>query len=114
MEKEVNVVQPDLIYIKNQNLSIFDPNGHIHGVPDLLVEIISPGSISRDTVDKFAIYEKYGVSEYWIVFPEQKVVEVFVLKSGKYSLTCSTENTNGKIISSTFPNWQLGLEQLFS
>lgn len=114
LEKGVNVVQPDLIYIKNQNLSIFDPNGHIHGVPDLLVEIISPGSISRDTVDKFAIYEKYGVSEYWIVFPEQKVVEVFVLKSGKYSLTCSTENTNGKIISSTFPNWQLGLEQLFS
>ncbi|WP_167880099.1 Uma2 family endonuclease [Leptospira brenneri] len=113
LEKDVNVVQPDLIYIKNENLSIFHPNGHIKGVPDLLVEIISPGSISRDSVEKFAIYEKYGVSEYWIVFPEQKVIEVFVLKEGKYSLICSTENTNGIISSSAFPNWNLHLDLLF-
>ncbi|TGL26135.1 Uma2 family endonuclease [Leptospira bourretii] len=113
LESDVNVVQPDLIYIKKENLSIFHPNGHINGIPDLLVEIISPGSITRDTVDKFAIYEKYGVPEYWLVFPEQKVIEVFTLKAGKYSLFCSTENTNGKITSTVFHDWELMIEQLY-
>ena len=46
-------------------MSIFHPNGHIRGVPDLLIEIVSSGSVSRDTVEKYAIYEKYGVKEYW-------------------------------------------------
>ena len=53
LEEGMNVVQPDLIYIKKENMSIFRPNGHIHGVPDLLIEIVSSGSVSRDTVEKF-------------------------------------------------------------
>lgn len=109
----MNVVQSDLIFIKKENLSIFHPNGHINGFPDLLVEIISPGSITSDTVDKFAIYEKYKVPEYWIVFPEQKVIEVFTVKAGMYSLNCSTETTNGKITSAVFPGWELRIEQLY-
>ncbi|MCW7470956.1 Uma2 family endonuclease [Leptospira kanakyensis] len=113
LESDVNVVQPDLIYIKKENMSIFHANGHIKSIPDLLVEIISPGSITRDTVEKFAIYEKYKVPEYWIVFPEQKVIEVFTLKAGKYSLFCSTENTDGEILSAVFPGWDLRIEQLY-
>ena len=54
-EEGYNVLQPDLIYIKKENMSIFDSNGHIHGVPDLLIEIISASSVSRDTVEKFKI-----------------------------------------------------------
>jgi Uma2 family endonuclease len=50
-------------------------------------------------VEKFRIYEKYSVSDYWIVFPELKVIEVFVLKDEKYSLFCSTENTEGILTS---------------
>ncbi len=95
-------------------MSIFHPNGHIRGVPDLLIEIVSSGSVSRDTVEKFAIYEKYGVKEYWIVFPEQKVVEVFILKEGKYSLLCSTENTNGILSSVELQDLKLSIEEIFS
>ncbi len=113
LEEGLNVVQPDLIYIKKENMSIFHKDGHIKGVPDLLIEIVSPGSVSRDTVEKFQIYEKYGVSEYWIVFPEQKVVEVFELKSGKYHLFCSTENTKGILSSKLLPEFQINIETLF-
>ena len=114
LEEGLNVVQPDLIYIKNENMSIFHPNGHIRGVPDLLIEIVSSGSVSRDTVEKFAIYEKYGVKEYWIVFHEHKVIEVFILKEGKYSLLCSTENTNGIISSIELQDLKLNIEEIFS
>jgi len=112
-EEGYNVLQPDLIYIKKENLSIFDSNGHIHGVPDLLIEIISASSVSRDTVEKFKIYEKYGVNEYWIVFPEQKVIEVFVLKDGKYSLLCSTENSEGIVTSIVLHNFKFNVADVF-
>lgn len=112
-EEGYNVVQPDLIYIKKENMSIFYPNGHIRGIPDLLIEVVSSGSVSRDTVEKFAIYEKYGVSEYWIVFPEQKVIEVFVLQDGKYSLFCSTENTEGVVSSDLLQNLNFKIEDVF-
>jgi Uma2 family endonuclease len=112
-EEGYNVLQPDLIYIKKENMSIFDSNGHIHGVPDLLIEIISASSVSRDTVEKFKIYEKYGVCEYWIVFPELKVVEVFVLKDGKYSLFCSTENTEGIVTSTVLQNLKFNVADVF-
>jgi Uma2 family endonuclease len=113
LEEGFNVVQPDLIYIKKENMSIYKPNAHIYGVPDLLIEIVSAGSVSRDTVEKFQIYEKYGVSEYWIVFPEQKVIEVFSLKDGKYLLLCSTENTNGIINSNVLEDFQCNMDELF-
>ena len=112
-EEGYNVLQPDLIYIKKENMSIFDSNGHIHGVPDLLIEIISASSVSRDTVEKFKIYEKYGVNEYWIVFPEQKVIEVFVLKDGKYSLLCSTENSEGIVTSIVLQNLKFNVADVF-
>jgi len=94
-------------------MSIFDSKGHIHGVPDLLIEIISASSVSRDTVEKFKIYEKYGVNEYWIVFPEQKVIEVFVLKDGKYSLLCSTENSEGIVTSIVLQNLKFNVADVF-
>lgn len=112
-EEGINVVQPDLIYIKKENLSIFHPNGHIKGSPDLLVEIVSANSVSRDTVDKFKLYEKYGVSEYWIVFPELKVIEVFILQDEKYSLYCSTENTEGVLSSVVLNNLKFKVEEVF-
>ena len=114
LEEGFNVVQPDLIYIKKENLSIFQPNGHIHGVPDLLIEIVSASSVSRDTFEKYNIYEKYGVSEYWIIFPEQKVVEVFVLKEGKYSLLCSTENTDGYFSSIVLQDFKIKVDEIFA
>jgi Uma2 family endonuclease len=112
-EEGYNVLQPDLIYIKKENMSIFDSKGYIHGVPDLLIEIVSASSVSRDTVEKFKIYEKYGVSEYWIVFPEQKVIEVFVLKDGKYSLFCSTENSEDIVNSIVLQNFKTNVADVF-
>jgi Uma2 family endonuclease len=107
LKKDLNVVQPDLIYIKKENLSIFHPEGHIQGVPDLLIEIVSPSSVPRDTVDKFRIYESYGVNEYWIVFPEQKVIEVFTLEDGKYVQFCSTELAEDMAKSKVIPNLEI-------
>ncbi|RMD92127.1 MAG: Uma2 family endonuclease [Calditrichaeota bacterium] len=75
-----NVVQPDIVFVsqKQQHL-VFET--HIHGAPDLIVEILSPGSIRRDRDIKRKIYSKFGVTEYWIVNPRQRTVEVYRLRN---------------------------------
>lgn len=83
-EEGINRVQPDLIYISNENKDII--KDWIRGVPDLLVEVVSKGSFYIDTVDKKEIYQKYGVKEYWIVFPEYDTIEVLTLEEDGYKM----------------------------
>src|SRR5690349_2975770 len=52
LDEEENAVQPDLIFISSKNLSIVDDDGVIHGVPDLLIEVLSPGNPEHDTIIK--------------------------------------------------------------
>lgn len=58
----------------------------IYGAPDLIVEVLSPGTEKRDRGYKKELYETSGVREYWIVNPEAKSVEVYLLTGGKYVL----------------------------
>ena len=68
---EDDVYQPDIVYVSKENVNIIKENG-IFGAPDLIVEIISPGTAIYDVVDKREIYEGYGVKELWFVNPDEK------------------------------------------
>ena len=55
-----------------------DPDGkHVTGAPDLVVEIGSPGTRKRDETIKRRLYERSGVSEYWVVDPDLDVVRIY-------------------------------------
>ncbi|MEQ8470151.1 MAG: Uma2 family endonuclease [Marinoscillum sp.] len=84
LDETSNAVQPDIIVILENNMHILDENGHINGVPDLLVEVLSPGNRDHDLIIKRDLYEKFGVKEYWAVDPETKLALGFILKDGKY------------------------------
>ena len=71
-----NVVQPDISVVCDK--SKLDEKGCL-GSPDLIIEVISPTSISADYVKKLALYEKNKVKEYWIVHPIDRTVMVFIL-----------------------------------
>jgi len=76
------VVQPDFGIVCD--LSKVSDNG-VNGTPDFIVEILSPSSLKRDAYEKFSLYERFGVSEYWIINPREKSIVVFILQSdGKY------------------------------
>jgi len=72
--------EPDLLFVSKKNLPHLTTHRY-HGGPDLLVEIISPGSVSEDRVRKFRDYERAGVREYWIIDPRlrQQQVDCYVL-----------------------------------
>jgi Uma2 family endonuclease len=70
--------EPDIIFVARQHLERLQRN-HLEGPADLAIEIISPESRLRDRGDKYAEYEASGVREYWILDPEQKRADFFVL-----------------------------------
>lgn len=77
------VVQPDLIFIKKENLAII--KDHIHGVPDMLIEILSPSTMSYDMITKYKWYEEAGVQEYFIINPDDKLVICYRLQNKSYN-----------------------------
>ena len=77
------VVQPDLCVICDPKK--LDENGCI-GAPDLVIEILSRSSSKKDLQDKFELYQEAGVTEYWIVSPNDQIVDVFLREDNKYNL----------------------------
>ncbi len=78
-------VQPDLVLIASEHLDIVTDDC-VDGVPDLVVEVLSPSNWMVDRREKYEVYGEAGVREYWIVDPDRRTIEVFVLEGGSYSL----------------------------
>ncbi|SHG01841.1 Endonuclease, Uma2 family (restriction endonuclease fold) [Desulfacinum infernum DSM 9756] len=76
-----NVVQPDILVLCGRD-QITAKN--IQGVPDLVVEVVSPSTEIKDRREKKRLYERHGVKEYIIVFPEREYVERYHLSQGSY------------------------------
>ncbi|MEO0139238.1 MAG: Uma2 family endonuclease [candidate division WOR-3 bacterium] len=111
--REDVVLQPDIVYISKERLGIIGDKA-IMGAPDLVVEIVSPSTTRRDTVVKKGIYEEFGVKEYWIVYPEEKAIEVWVLgEKGKYELYSFAEK-EGKVKSKVLEGFELDLKETVS
>jgi len=70
----VTVVQPDIVVVCDPKK--LDDRG-CRGAPDLVIEITSPATASKDMKEKLALYEKHGVKEYWIVHPGDKTIMIF-------------------------------------
>jgi Uma2 family endonuclease len=78
----ITVVQPDICVICDKTK--LDAKGCI-GAPDFIIEILSPGNSRKEMKEKYEIYEEAGVKEYWLIHPEEKMVQRFVLnEQGKY------------------------------
>jgi len=107
-QTSTTVVQPDLCVIcdlvKIEKTGCFGP-------PDLLVEILSPSTSKKDLNQKYEIYEITGVKEYWIVYPMERIVTVYVLQEGKYSHHQSYTHED-EICSALFPELKFALSNV--
>ncbi|OXT05978.1 hypothetical protein CE561_11965 [Thermoanaerobacterium thermosaccharolyticum] len=111
-EKDIKtVVEPDIAVVCDK--SKLDNEG-CKGAPDLIVEIVSPSSASKDKIEKFNLYEKYGVKEYWIVEPEEKIISVFTLQDNNRYGRPEPYTVGNKIKVSIFDDLVIDLKDVFS
>ncbi len=118
LDKE-NVVQPDILFIANENLNKI--KGQFWGTPDLVIEIISSSSKYLDNVKKKELYQRFGVKEYWLVDPKYRNIEVFTLdETGNFKLHAEEYidevNLEAKkvITSGFFENFEISLNDIFN
>ena len=86
LDEESNAVQPDILFISNDNLNIVSDDDVVHGTPDLIIEVLSPGNPEHDTVIKKALYERFKIKEYWIIDPKSKKATGYTLSVNRYIL----------------------------
>jgi Uma2 family endonuclease len=77
------VAVPDVVFVRRDRLHIVGPTS-IEGAPDLIVEILSPSTRRRDLREKRALYERFGVREYWLLDPKARSATVLVLRDARY------------------------------
>ncbi len=85
LEPDGTPVEPDILFVSKERNHIVTAK-NVNGAPDLIIEILSPSNPEHDRMRKFELYKESGVAEYWIVDPEARTIEVFVLRENKYLL----------------------------
>ena len=104
--------QPDIIFITRDRLHIIEP-ARVNGAPDLVVEILSPSTAYYDLREKFKVYARCGVKEYWIVDPHDKSVEVHEGKEGKFKQIMRVEG-EGKAESVVLEGFEVEIKYIFA
>ena len=80
---EHNIYEPDVLYLSPTTTCSIEEK-RLVGAPDLVVEVLSPGTAKFDRQEKYQAYEQHGVGEYWIVDPVHEVIEVWSLIEGRF------------------------------
>ncbi|MGH7233040.1 MAG: Uma2 family endonuclease [Nitrospiraceae bacterium] len=110
---DLNVVEPDLLYISSARSSIITEK-NIQGPPDLVVEILSEATRKTDEIIKRKLYERYAVPEYWIVDPELETVKVYRLTDGHHVRVAElARETNDSLTTPLLPNLVIPLTDIF-
>ena len=94
--ESTSVLQPDLLFVSKDRQHIITERA-IEGVPDLVIEILSRGTSRTDRVTKAQIYARYRVPAYWIVDPEQEVIEIYLPESDGYRLAATLQGATPTI-----------------
>jgi Uma2 family endonuclease len=105
-------LQPDIVFVRAERLSIIQEN-YIEGVPDLIVEILSPSNWLYDRREKMRVYQESGVPAYWIVDPRALTIEIYVLEKSVYQL--AGEYGRGAVAASRLlPGFEVPVDVIFA
>jgi len=105
------IVQPDVLYISRERSGILYKE-EIRGAPDLIVEVLSPGTEERDRTYKKHLYGRYGVREYWIVDVDTTTIEVYLSAGTDFDspTICRAPDT---LRSALFAGLDIDLQEVF-
>lgn len=111
----VDVVEPDLLYVSRERAAAVLVPQHVRGVPDLVVEIASKGTRKRDETIKRALYERGGVTEYWVVDPEIDVIRVYRRDGDAFERPQELRRDTGDTLTTALlPGLRVPLDEIFA
>lgn len=111
----IDIVEPDLLYMSRERAAQVLVSEHVRGVPELLVEIASKSTRKRDETIKRALYERAGVSEYWVVDPVNDLVRVYRNGADGFSRPSELRRDAADTLTTTLlPGLAIALETIFS
>lgn len=110
-DQEREVVQPDLVFISRGRKHIVAEQ-EIQGAPDLVVEVLSPGTEERDRGYKRVLYLRHGVREYWVVDPKTATIEIYLPSEDGYQVKGPYQSV-AQETSRLLPQLQLSFEDVF-
>jgi Uma2 family endonuclease len=109
-----DVVEPDLLYMSRERAAQVLTAKNVQGAPELVIEIASPGTRKRDETIKRRLYERMGVSEYWVVDPEVDTIRVYRLTGSVYARADELSLEAGDVLkTSLLPGLELALGDVF-
>ena len=109
---DTDVVQPDIMFISREREHILT-RANVQGAPDLIVEILSPSSSTRDWRAKRELYAAHGVREYWIIDPTNRIVFVLLLQDGVLEIE-QTRTEDDTATSTVLDGFNVSLDSIFS
>jgi len=109
-----DVVEPDLLYLSAARAAEAMRGDFVQVVPDLVVEILSKGTRKRDETIKRQLYERTGVTEYWIVNPESESIRVFRRASARFASAVELSREAGDVLTTALlPGLEMPLARIF-
>ena len=108
------MVEPDLLYLSNERAAQVITPMHAKGVPELVIEIGSKGTRKRDETIKRRLYERAGVSEYWIVDPMIDAVRLYRREDDRFGGPLEMSRAAGDVLTTPLlPGLDLPLARIF-
>ena len=109
---EYNVVQPDVVYFGVGTTARLDPFEYIRFPPDTAFEVLSPSTARNDRGRKRQLMARYGVTEYWILDPLAKTIEISRLNEAGHGAPLVV--SQGRCASSVISGFEIDLAALFA
>ena len=110
-EEDPNIVQPDVVVICDED-KVNEENKY-EGIPTLIVEVLSPSTKGKDMAVKLHLYMKSGVLEYWIVDPENKIINQYSFSQERDIESFNTFREGDTVKSTVFEGLELPLKDIF-
>lgn len=109
-----DVVEPDVLFVSDERATQIMTAKNVQGAPDLVVEVGSPSTRRRDEKLKQQLYERFGVSEYWVIDPELESIKVYRAVEGRYVRTHELTLEHSDVLTTPLlPGLELPLIRIF-
>ena len=112
---DTDAVQPDVVWVSREQLTAIEKNRHLHGAPELVIEVLSPGAanLRRDLEVKLRLYSQRGVKEYWAIDGRLETVRVYRPGTTGELVLAATLGRDETLTSPLLPGFALVIARLF-